>query len=178
MEPSVAPSVQYEEGPRVDAYTVAERVVNRMRGESPKWKGWQSVRIVPVRETRDAMRAVIGPRGTGLAGLQNLAMLASRMNCQYIAYYRLTELTGARTRGFGARVTGRAQIDLRVYDAQANALVWMSRVTETSTKTGSQFAMEPRVEQALLNALRKALDPHITEGLMKPVPSNRTGLGK
>jgi hypothetical protein len=167
LEPAVAPEVIYADGPRIDPFVATERALDRLARESRKWSGWNRIKILDAGVTRRAMRDVLGPRGTRVASVQDLDMLAAKLETRYIAFYRLRELVGARTRGFGARVTGRASIQMRVWDAEKKTVVWYTDTVETSTVSSARRAMEPRIEQAYVNALKVSLDPFISEGLLK-----------
>ncbi len=177
LEPIVVSAVVNSEGPRTDPYRSGKDVLTRFQRESRGWPGWKRVEVVPHDQTVKAMRDVIGPRGTPISSIQNLGMVAAKLQARYVAYYVLAELTGARTRGLGSRVTGRTTVDLRVYDDSLRSLVWSSKVVETSTVKGASKAIEPRIDQSHLNAVRQALEPFVKDGLMRAVRDEDSLIG-
>lgn len=171
LEPIPARSLINQEGPRTDPFEAATRVINRMDRESRNWPDWQTIDILPAEDTKRAQLREIGPRGT-LYTETALRRVAQRLRARYVVLVRLNELTGARTSGLSARTTGRANLEICVYDYGTKAFVWADDRVETSTITGTRFALEPRMDQALLNALRRSLEPWLKEGKPKEdVPS-------
>lgn len=174
LEPIISRAIFSDADERQAAYAAAARVHDRWEKECRGWDGWSAMRPLKRKETVEATRYFAGPQGSSLGGLGTLEQISRRLKARYVAYYHLTELSGARTSGFGARTTGQASVNLRVYDRERGGLVWAHRVTETSIKSGTRFALQPRVDQALLNALRAALAPFVEEGLMKTVRPDDT----
>jgi hypothetical protein len=170
LEPTVVASVFTNEGARIDPFAAASRVAGRMRGESGRWEGWD-LKFCDYKNVLSEQKSIFGNRGAikSLADRDKLARLASKLQARYVAFYNLLELTGARTGGVSARTTGRASINLTVYDAVRNAYVWNDQKTETSIRKGTKTQMQPRIDQALLNSIRLAMEPFATKGLRKEI---------
>lgn len=170
MEPVVSQEIFTAEGPRLDAFDGAERVAKRMENEVKRWKGWK-VRFAKYQTTLEEQRQQFGPRGSmiGFADLAKLDAIAAKTGSRYVAFYSLKEFTGARTSGFGARTTGRATLDLTIFDSDSDRYIWQQSQTETSTRTGTRTGMQPRMDQALLNCLRIAMEPFAVKGLRKEI---------
>lgn len=170
LEPTVVASVFTDEGARIDPFSAASRVAGRIRGESGRWEGWD-LKFCDYKNVLKEQKSIFGDRSstTTLADRSKLAKLAGKLQARYVAYYNLLELTGSRTGGVSARTMGRASINLTVYDAVRNAYVWNDQKTETSIRKGTKTQMQPRIDQALLNSIRKALEPFATKGLRKEI---------
>ena len=168
LEPIVLSSVFTGEGTKLDPYAAAQRVHRRIAGESRRWEGWH-IRFKPERDTFRLQQQIFGTRGSydSLADMQKLHFLSAKIDARYVAYYRLEAFKGDRTTGVSARTTGLATVDLYVYDSVAQKLIWQEKKTETSIRGGTKNEMQPRMDQAYLNALRKTLEPFATKGYIK-----------
>jgi hypothetical protein len=170
LEPTVVASVFTNEGARIDPFAAASRVAGRIRGESGRWEGWD-LKFCDYKNVLREQKSIFGDRGsiTTLADRSKLARVAGKLQARYLAFYNILELTGARTGGLSARTTGRASINLTIFDAVRNAYVWNDQKTETSIRTGTKTQMQPRIDQALLNSIRLAMEPFATKGLRKEI---------
>jgi hypothetical protein len=170
LEPTVVASVFTNEGARIDSFAAASRVAGRIRGESGRWEGWD-LKFCDYKNVLREQKSIFGDRGsiTTLADRSKLARVAGKLQARYVAFYIILELTGARTGGLSARTTGRASINLTIFDAVRNAYVWNDQKTETSIRTGTKTQMQPRIDQALLNSIRLAMEPFATKGLRKEI---------
>jgi len=170
LEPTVVASVFTNEGARTDPFAAASRVAGRIRGESGRWEGWD-LKFCDYKNVLREQKSIFGDRGsiTTLADRSKLARVAGKLQARYVAFYNILELTGARTGGLSARTTGRASINLTIFDAVRNAYVWNDQKTETSIRTGTKTQMQPRIDQALLNSIRLAMEPFATKGLRKEI---------
>jgi hypothetical protein len=166
LEPLVSPSIFTQDGQRIDPFDAVKRAHDRVASEGPRWPGWK-LKFVSFNRVLREQNRIFGTRG--FSEPQNnpakLAELGRALKANYVITYQLLELTGARTSGFGARTTGRASIELRVFDVAEQRFVWSAKKVETSTKSGTKNAIQPRIDQALINAIRESLDPFAAHGL-------------
>jgi len=172
LEPVVRQKVFTDNQLRVDPFFASQRVFDRTSRESGKW-GWK-VKYVNYRQALTAQRKYIEPKGTDHAprALTDLAAVAKALKADYLVLTRIDELIGTRTIGMGARTTGRANLRVRVYDANERAIVWDDAAMSTSSRAGSKSEMQPRVDQAYINALREALDPFFEKGYRQKIDAD------
>jgi hypothetical protein len=168
LEAEVDPAVFTAEGHRLDPYSAFERVHRRIATESRQWDGWK-VSFLDYEKARDQQWKLFGRRDEAkpLADLKRLEDLSVRINARYLVTYHLVQFTGSRTSGFGARTTGTATVDVLVFDSVSHVFVWQDKVTESSSWPGTKQEIQPRMDQALLNSLRGALEPFVVKGYMK-----------
>jgi hypothetical protein len=168
LEAEVDPAVFTDEGHRLDPYSAFDRVHRRIAGESRRWDGWK-VSLLDYKKARDQQWKLFGRRDEAkpLGDVKLLDDLAVRIGARYLITYHLVQFSGSRTSGFGARTTGTATVDVLVFDSVSHAFVWQDKVTESSSLPGTKQEIQPRMDQALLNSLRGALEPFVVKGYTK-----------
>lgn len=168
LEAEVDPAVFTAEGHRLDPYAAFERVHGRIARESKGWDGW-NVTFLDYKKVRDQQWKLFGTRGDSRppSDLKKLEDLAERISARYLVTYHLIQFTGSRTAGFGARTTGTASVDVLVFDSVSQKLVWQEKTTDSSSRPGTKQEIQARMDQALLNALRGALEPFVVKGYRK-----------
>jgi hypothetical protein len=174
LEAEVDPAVFAAEGHRLDPYSAFERVHRRIAAESRNWDGWK-VTFIDYKRARDQQWKLFGRRDQTkpLADLKRLEHLAVRISARYLVTYHLTRFTGSRTSGFGARTTGTATVDVLVFDSISHAFVWQDKASGSSSLPGTKQEIQPRMDQALLNSLRVALEPFAVKGYLKNLDGPR-----
>jgi hypothetical protein len=142
---------------------VVNRVVPKMVIEAAK-KKW-GYEIIAPKDTSAAYMAVVGEdlHSQG-AKFNQLKALAEKIHARYLVRFTINELSSYRkTNTFTAMSEGRAAVDLYVYDADVNEYVWQAEESSTSARgdIGHTGSLSQRQDQALQNAMTRALDPFI-----------------
>ncbi len=162
LDPHVDGGANYAAGTKFDIRDASRRVFPRVAKESGGW-GWK-VRTVPNFDRKSFGATTPEPT------LSELGQTAKDLNADYVVYSTVYRLTGARSSGLSARLTGSASLLVSVYDRAEARLVWREKVDETSTRPGNRGQLQPRVDQAFVSAFKKALDPFCAKGLRKKLP--------
>ena len=162
MDPHVDAASNYAAGTKFDIREASRRVLPRVARESSGW-GWQ------VKTVANLDRKSLGMTSPD-PSLSELGQMAKELNADYLVYSTVYRLTGARTGGLSARLSGPASLLVTVYDRAEGRLVWRDKVEETSTRPGSRGELRARVDQAYVSAFKKALDPFCAKGLRKKLP--------
>jgi hypothetical protein len=162
MDPYVDAAASYASGTKFDIREASRRVLPRIEKESNGWS-WQ-VKCV----------ANLDKKSLGMTNpdpsLSELGQMARELKADYLVYSTVYRLTGARTGGLSARLSGTASILVSVYDRAEGKLVWREKAEETSTRPGSRGELRARVDQAYVSAFKKALDPFCAKGFRKKLP--------
>lgn len=151
--------------------------ISKRIGKELKWP----VSVVDCRASQDAQSTITGYSNTkpGEVRFRQLKLIADKLKARYLVTTTIRELVGIQSGigGFSPRRTGRANIDVMVYDRSEDNFVWQANALDTSSRSlFSDDAIAPRIDQALFNALRKALDPFLLKGERKTIPRPSTGL--
>ena len=162
LDPHVDGSANYAAGTKFDIRDASRRVLPRVAKESGGW-GWK-VRTVPNFERKSFGSTTPEPT------LSELGQTAKDLNADFVAFSTVYRLTGARSGGMSARLSGTASLMISVYDRAEARLVWREKVEETSTRPGTRGELRARVDQAYVSAFKKALDPFCAKGLRKKLP--------
>ncbi len=162
LDPHVDGAATYASGTKFDIRDASRRILPRVAREAGGWN-WK-VRTI-VNFDRKSMGSTT-PEPT----LSELGQSAKDLNADYVAYSTVYRLTGARTGGLSARLSGTASLIVSVYDRAEARLVWREKVEETSTRPGKHGELQARVDQAYVSAFKKALDPFCAKGLRKKLP--------
>lgn len=150
--------------------------ISKRIGKELKWP----VSVIDYKDSQDAQSAIIGysKAKPGEIRFRQLQLIADKLGARYLVTMDIRELTGMIS-GFGVseRRTGRANIDVMVYDRSENNFVWQANAFDTSSKsTLSGNALAPRIDQALFNSLSKALNPFVLNGQRKAITKPNIGL--
>ncbi|MCW3094481.1 MAG: hypothetical protein JWL77_99 [Chthonomonadaceae bacterium] len=156
---------------------VVNRVIPKIVAEAEKKKWGYS--ILAPEQTSAAYVAVVGDdiHSEG-AKFNQLKALAEKIHARYLVRFSINELTSYRkTNTFTAMAEGRAAVDLYVYDADVNEYVWQAEETSTSARgdVGHFGSLSQRQDQALQNAMMRALEPFI-KGERKKVGRPRSNV--
>lgn len=152
---------------------ISERI-----GKELKWP----ITVISYKESQNAQNIVSGYSATkpGKVRFRQLQLIADKLGTKYLVAITIRELNGMLSGkgGFSARRTGRANIDVMVYDRSEDNFVWQANVIDTSSKSTlfRSSAIAPRIDQALFNALSKALDPFVLNGKRMVIPKPSIGL--
>lgn len=148
----------------------ANRVIPKLAEEASGRLRWK-VEIVDYAETLRAQVRVTGP--TNLRApwrVSDIRRVAEILDADYVAFYTVKEFTGARTKELPSpRTTGRAHVDLTLFERKSGKFIWQEQVIDTSTHFGPHLALGTRMDQSLYNAIRRALEPAVLHGKRKPV---------
>lgn len=91
-----------------------------------------------------------------------LKTIAENANTRYLVVFAINELTGYRTTNtLQAMTKARTQIDVSVYDHETDEYVWQKSETAESGRAsyGNAGSIGQRLDQAMVNALTRALEP-------------------
>lgn len=149
---------------------VIARVQARMtrEAESKKWP----FRIVPA---EDAEAVYLSVASTPRNPQQDIPFaflkpMAEKLKARYLLCYAINELTAYRAvNSFQSMTRGRADIALYVYDSEADEYIWQ-RAEKADSGRPSTFnlgSLAARLDQAMINALVRALEPFAKGQRMK-----------
>lgn len=154
------------------------RVVEKFRREARSRLNWP-VDVLPLSQSMSVQDELMGPplgeRRT--MRLRFVREVAERTGARFVVVPIIQELAGwvADRTGFSQRTTGRCNLEVVVFDTERNDYVWQTSVIDTSSHFGDS-SVRARVDQALFNAIRKALDPMLLEGKRREVVMRSSGV--
>ena len=139
-----------------------KRIFPRLTAESNK-KKWP-LEFTESDKTQEALLAVVGASYTDKDEIKfsQLKAIADKLAVRYVVSYVITELASYRkSNTFLRTATARASITLYVYDHDTNEYVWQANRNDESSAGdfGGRGSLSKRQDQALLNAVSRALDP-------------------
>ncbi len=154
------------------------RVVDKFRREARSRLNWP-VEVLPLAQSVAVQDELMGPplgeRRT--MRLRFVREVAQRTGARFVVVPIIQELAGwvADRAGLSQRTTGRCNLEVVVFDTERDDYVWQTSVIDTSTHFGDS-SVRARVDQALFNAIRKALDPMLLEGKRRQVVMRSSGV--
>jgi hypothetical protein len=165
------PKAASTENIEIDPVQIMSHVVPRVSSDAVKRK-WP-FRILPPDTVGKLVPAATGTdrKFTDEVDVAALKPLAEKIDCRYLAMFRVNELVGAtRNELFSHTLHARAMIDLQVYDRETDAIVWqITQISETRHPMRPGNVSLRREQDGALNAaLTKALEP-FAKGLRTPV---------
>ena len=92
----------------------------------------------------------------------SLKGFADQIQARYLVQITINEETSYRkTNTLLAMASGRANINLAIYDAQSDSFVWQKEITAESSRGdyGHWGSLSARQDQALLNCMLRAIEP-------------------
>ena len=151
----------------MDTDEVALRIVPRLASEL-KWP------VEDYKKTVETEGGIVGSTDEAHWSLRfrQYKDIADRLQVRYVASYVVRELSFHNAGSFLAkRQTGRANVDVLVYDRVKDAFVWQNNIVDTSTVPVRVIAgkKSTRLDQAMFNALRLALAPFVEKGERKEI---------
>ena len=169
---AILPPVVKTEGTRKNSFGESQdkfnpmdsvkRIFPRLTAEGKK-KKWP-LEFSESEKTQDAFLAVMGASHTDKDDIKfnQLKPIADKLAVRYVVRYIITELASYRkSNTFLRTATARASITLYVYDHDTNEYVWQADRNDESSAGdfGGGGSLSKRQDQALLNAVSRALEP-------------------
>jgi hypothetical protein len=144
---------------QVNPAELMSRVLPRMEREADK-KNWNLTIVNPPDMEAVYLSVTSTPRDPAKDyKFGHLKALADKLKARYLTSFAINELTGYQTRNTWTPMTkGRVQIDLFVYDRETDEYVWQ-RTEKAESGRGGVANIGQRMDQAMVNALTRSLDP-------------------
>lgn len=177
---STTVNVAGQENGTVTPIEAAKRVIPKFLGEATGKLKWDEFEWVGFDQSLKAQGEAMGVANVDgkTISVRELQTVADKLEARYVVTFTIRELTGYRAQGLVPRKGGRASVGVLVYDAKDKKYVWQADKTETSIREQwfDGEGLRAMQDQALFNALRKALEPFVKDGARKEIETPSQGL--